>query len=272
MTKLGKGLSALISDEPDVNERLLKLSQIRPGKFQHRNDFAEDKLHELAESIKSNGVVQPILVRKSDEGYDLIAGERRWRASAIAGLDQIPVVILEADDKTALQVSIIENIQRDDFNLIEEAQGYKHLLDEFSYTQEELSKVVGKSRSHITNCLRILTLPETIQNMIIAKRLTMGHARALIGIDDNIDIAEQIIKKELNVRQVEDLIKKRKKPEKTEAKDEDIILLEKTLSAKIGVNLKVQINDNKKNGSVIMRFNNLDELRCILDKLKALIK
>ena len=280
MNKLGRGLSALIPDKndkkiPHQKQNIkLNLSDIHPGKFQHRVDFKDEKLQELADSIRSNGVIQPILVRKRKnlQGYEIIAGERRWRASSIAGLEDIPAIILEVSDKTALEVSIIENIQRDDFNVIEEAHGYKNLIDEFCYKQEELAKVVGKSRSHIANCIRILSLPDEIQQLLIKGSLTMGHARVLVGVENNIVIARHIVERSLNVRQTEALKKGKKINIREESRDEDIILLEKTMSEKIGLDLKVQINDNKKNGAVIMRFNNLEELRSILEKLKVLIK
>ena len=272
MNKLGKNLSALITDENGFSyheHKKIRLDALTPSKFQHRTFFSDEKLQELSTSIKKNGVIQPIIVRrkkKSDE-YEIIAGERRTRASKIAGLQGIPAIIINVPDKIALEISIIENIQRDDLNVIEEANSYKNLIDEFNYLQEELSKIVGKSRSHITNCLRILSLPDDIKDLVIKRHISKGHARALIGVTNAIDIANKIVKKSLSVRQTESLIKKLNGTGTKEdnKKSKDIICLEEKISSKLG--LEVKINDYNKNSSVVIKFNDLPELNLILKKL-----
>lgn len=270
--KLGKGLSALIPNR--VNDFYQKqennkidLLNIHPGKFQSRTVFEDVKLKELSESIKSNGVIQPILVRKNTtlSGYEIIAGERRWRASKMADLKEIPAMVLEINDKKAMEVAIIENIQRDNLTIIEEAEGYKNLIDEFCYTQEDLAKIIGKSRSHISNCIRVLSLPTEIKELTRQGLLSMGHARSLIGVKNAIDIANQVVKKSLSVRQVEELVKKCNKEKSIINKNPDIVLLEKNISKKLG--LAVKINDSKGNSTVVIKFNTLDDLDCILKKL-----
>ncbi len=278
MNKLGMGLSTLIPNKEDEiykkgNERKVRLSFLYPSKFQTRKNFKDDKLQELSDSIKSNGVIQPIIIRKREKDkYEIIAGERRWRASKIAGLDEIPAIVVDVDDEKALEISIIENVQRDDLNVLEEAIGYQNLISNFNYLQDDISKIVGKSRSHISNCMRILSLSEEIKDLIRKDFLSMGHARALVGVENATEFAKHIIQKSLNVRQTESLVKKGKKKiksvssvDKEEKKSEDIIVLEKRLSTKLG--LEVTIHDNKKDGFVAIKFKNLSELETILRKL-----
>ena len=272
MNKLGKGLSTLVPDNVDcIHETTtyLKIKDLYPGKFQHRKFFDDEKLYELSLSIKTNGVIQPIIVRKNFDldGYEIIAGERRTRAAEIAGLSEIPALIVEIDDKKALEMSIIENIQRDDLNVIEEAQGYKNLISEFGFLQDELSEVVGKSRSHITNCLRILSLPDEIKLFLKKGFLSMGHARALVGVKNPVEMANKIIRKALSVRQTESLVKNFSEKGPRQEKDRDIILLEEQISSKLG--MEVKINDNKKVGAVVISFRNLNELNFILKKLSS---
>lgn len=287
---LGKGLSALISteeDEGDImtmeneshNQQELPLNKLQAGKGQPRGYFEESKLEELSESIKKNGVLQPILVRKlpDKDSYEIIAGERRFRAAKMAGLQNIPAIIKDSTDREALEIALIENIQRENLTPIEEAEGYKKLQDELGYTQEQLSGVLGKSRSHIANMLRLLSLPSAVKDMVNAGLLSMGHARVLVGMDNAQALAEKIVNEGLNVREAEKLTKKPsldredqskknlfKQPTHKE-KDEDLVSLENSLSESIG--LKVVIEDGAKGGRVILHFNNLAELDKILQRV-----
>jgi len=288
---LGKGLSALLSgnddDNSDVGENMqpyqMSLTLMRPGSSQPRERFEEDSLLELSESIRKNGVLQPILVRKNAEGeyFEIIAGERRFRAAKLAGLQSVPVIVRDFNDAQSLEVALIENIQRENLTPIEEADGYKRLQEEFNYTQEQLGGVLGKSRSHVSNMLRLLTLPQPVKDMLSSGAITMGHARVLVGVENPQAIAERIISEELNVRDVEKLAagsghagggakgkkiypKKNSDSLKTN-KDEDLLALERSLSESIG--LKVAVEDSNDGGKVILYFNNLTELDKILQKL-----
>lgn len=310
---LGKGLEALISeiqndvlaDEEqniesseqssalkDSSELTLAIDLIEPGPFQPRKYFDPDSLKELSESIRRSGLIQPIIVSsmKANGKHAIIAGERRWRASKIAGLNTIPAIIKDISDREAFEVALIENIQRKDLNVVEEAEGYKKLIDNFSYTQEELASVVGKSRSHITNLLRILTLPDPVKEQLSEEAISMGHARALIMAKDPSEASELVVKKGLNVRQTEALIKrlnkgddntvKQSKPKKKIAseitthpivnsstldKDDDVLQLERMLSNDLG--LDVVINDSPNGGKVEIKFFNLEDLDKILQRL-----
>src|SRR6056300_917488 len=208
---LGRGLSSLIGEtkvEPQTNK--IQISDLVPNKYQPRKLFDENNLEDLANSIKERGMIQPIIVRKSNDDkskYEIIAGERRWLAAQRAGLHEVPVVITEADDLKSLEFAIVENVQRHDLNPLEEAQGYQRLINEFSYDQEKVSKFIGKSRSHVTNCLRILSLPDEVLKLIEDKKLTAGHAKILVGLDNSIFVANKIIEKNLSVRQAESLVK-----------------------------------------------------------------
>ena len=270
---LGRGLSSLIGEtkvEPKTNK--LSLSDIVPNKFQPRKNFDEDNLDDLTNSIKERGVIQPIIVRKSgsdNSKYQIIAGERRWLAARKAGLHEIPVVVTEADDLKSLEFAIVENVQRHDLNPLEEAQGYKRLIDEFNYDQEKVSKFIGKSRSYITNSLRLLNLPKSVLDLVELKKITAGHAKILVGLDNALFIANKIIDKKLSVRQTENFVKVFKKTNKkiNFSKDPNIIDLERSISDKIG--LTVSIKNNKRNkGLISFSFQDLDQLNKIIELIK----
>ena len=271
---LGRGLSSLIGEtKVETTTNKLALSDIEPNKFQPRKDFDKENLEDLTNSIKERGVIQPIIVRKSSSDnskFEIIAGERRWLAARQAGLHSIPVVVTEADDLKSLEFAIVENVQRHDLNPLEEALGYKRLIDEFSYDQEKVSKFIGKSRSYITNSLRLLNLPKEILNYLEEKKLTSGHAKILVGLDNALFIANKIIEKKLSVRQAENFVKifKKKPSLKKNLKDPNIRNLEMSLSEKIGLN--VEIKNNKKNkGSIIFSYHDLDQLNKIIDIIKT---
>ena len=271
---LGRGLSSLIGEtKVDIQKNKISISDIVPNKFQPRKIFNEDNLNDLTQSIKERGILQPIIVRKSsDDNYkfEIIAGERRWLAAQRANLHEVPVVITEADDLRSLEFAIVENVQRHDLNPLEEAQGYKRLIDEFSYDQEKVSKFIGKSRSHITNSLRILTLPVEVIKLIEAQKLTAGHAKILVGLENASFVANKIIEKKLSVRQAENFVKifknKRQRPNKS--KDANIKDLELSVSDKVGLNVVIQNNKNNK-GKVIFEYKDLDQLNKILDIIKS---
>ena len=279
---LGRGLEALLGDDDlnfdiDISDnekgiKTLKISELKAGKFQPRTEFNESQINALANSIKEKGVLQPILVRKIDSGYEIVAGERRYRAAQIAGLTEIPVIEKQISDNEALEIALIENIVRQNLNDIEEAMGLASLIDKFSYTQEKLSQVIGKSRSYIANSLRLLTLPEEIKQLLKDKKLSAGHARALIGCKNAIVLAQKIIKEGLNVRQTEDLVSKAKNNIKQDVKpkkvvDEELFQIEKNLTQKIG--LKVQIKTGKSGkGKVVLNYKDLSELENIINKLE----
>ncbi|MFV9876061.1 MAG: ParB/RepB/Spo0J family partition protein [Rickettsiales endosymbiont of Dermacentor nuttalli] len=271
---LGRGLSALISENVDSNDHYLEdniaIEMIMASKSQPRQVFSEAHILELAESIKNNGVIVPIIVRfsKSHNKYEIIAGERRWRAAKVVGLAKIPAIIREVEDKQALEIALIENVQRQDLTVLEEAEGYKKLIEEFNYTQEKLSEIIGKSRSHIANLLRLLTLPDNIKDMINKGELSMGHARAIMSAEDMNSTAQEVVKNKLNVRQTESLVKKESKPlEKKYNSDhnEDIIKLEETVSQTLG--MKITIEDSPNGGKVTVYFQDLTQLDTILQRL-----
>jgi len=271
---LGRGLSSLIGEtkiEPQKNQ--LSISDLIPNKYQPRKNFDEVSLDELTNSIKERGVIQPIVVRKSNDNtakYEIIAGERRWLAAQKAGLHNVPVVITEADDLKSLEFAIVENVQRHDLNALEEAQGYKRLIDEFSYDQEKVSKFIGKSRSHITNSLRLLSLPNDVMKLVEKQKLSAGHAKILVGLENASFVANKIIEKKLSVRQAENFVKifKIKKNKLTDRKDPNIRDLENTLSDKIG--LSVVIKNNKQNkGTITFSYKEIDQLNKIIDIIKS---
>ncbi len=290
---LGKGLSALIDDDVSQNndtistenKNLIPINSLIPNRFQPRITFNEEAIKELAESIKKNGILQPILVRttKNTQGYEIIAGERRFRAAKLVGLEQVPVIVKEISDQEALEIALIENIQREDLSPIEEALAYKSLQVEFNYKQEDLSKIMGKSRSHITNSLRLLTLPDSVQDLIDKRIISASHARALIGTSNPEILARQIIDQGLNVRETEKLAvghghagggAKGKKTNtlnqaspQHRSQDDDLLALEQNLSEKMG--LKVTIEDSSEGGRVILYFNNLTELDKIMQKMSS---
>ena len=283
---LGKGLTSLFGDFTPANNEAVKaisnvtekvlIHLIKPNPYQPRKDFNENLLAELAESIKQQGIIQPILVRKKGpENYEIIAGERRWRAAQLAKVHEVPVVVINLDDKKTLEFALLENIQRSDLNGLEEATGYENLIKVYSYSQETLSKILGKSRSHIANTLRLTTLPDEIKKMISGGLLTAGHGRALVNIPDNIKLAKIIIEKNLSVRQAEFLVKKepifglkKDKLSKDLNKDSNSRSLENELSLQMGISVKI---NNKKNNSGEIKFSykNLEQLNKIISVLKA---
>tara|TARA_B100002052_G_scaffold285498_1_gene298384 strand:+ start:68 stop:910 length:843 start_codon:yes stop_codon:yes gene_type:complete len=271
---LGRGLSSLIGEtkvEPEKNR--ISISDLVPNKYQPRKIFDETSLEELTNSIKERGMIQPIIVRRSNNHkskFEIIAGERRWLAAQRAGLHNVPVVVTEVDDLKSLEFAIVENVQRHDLNPLEEAQGYKSLIDDFSYDQEKVSKFIGKSRSHITNSLRLLTLPDDVIRLIETQKLTAGHAKILVGLDNASFAAAKIIEKKLSVRQAENFVKifKDKKQKSKISKDTNIIALELSVSNKIGLN--VQIQNNKRNkGKISFEYKDLDQLNKIIDIIKS---
>ncbi len=270
---LGRGLSSLIGEtkvEQATNK--LSISDLYPNKFQPRKIFDEDSLIDLEKSIKERGIIQPIIVRKSNEQskYEIIAGERRWLAAQKAGLHEVPVVVTEADDLKSLEFAIVENVQRNDLNPLEEAQGYQRLINDFSYDQEKVSKFIGKSRSYITNCLRILTLPSDVLNLIETKKLSTGHAKILVGLQNASFVAQKIIEKKLSVRQSENFVKifKKKKSFYIKSNDPNIQNLEKSISDKIGLN--VSIKNNKKNkGTITFMYHDIEQLNKIIEIIKS---
>ena len=269
---LGRGLSSLIGESKiEVKTNKLPLSDIVPNKFQPRKIFEEENLQDLTNSIKERGVIQPIVVRKSNSDnskYEIIAGERRWLAARKAGLHDIPVVVIDADDLKSLEYAIVENVQRHDLNPLEEAQGYKKLIDEFSYDQDKVSKFIGKSRSYITNSLRMLNLPADVLSYVEKRKITFGHAKILVGLDNASFIANKIIDKKLSVRQSENLVRLLKKSKKINSnKDPDIKNLEENISNKIGLN--VSIKNNKRNkGSITISFHDSDQLNRLIQVIK----
>ena len=271
---LGRGLSSLIGETKVENKtNNISLADIVPNKYQPRKNFEEENLEDLTNSIKERGVIQPIIVRKlnaNNSKFEIIAGERRWLAARKAGLHEIPVVITEADDLKSLEFAIVENVQRHDLNPLEEAQGYKRLIDEFSYDQEKVSKFIGKSRSYITNTLRLLNLPSEVLKQVEEKKISAGHAKILVGLDNAEFIANKIIEKKLSVRQAENFVKIfKKKPNSIKiVKDPNITSLEQSISDKIGLN--VSIKNNKRNkGTITLSYHDIDQLNKIIDIIKA---
>ena len=271
---LGRGLSSLIGEtkvESKINK--LSLSEIIPNKYQPRKNFDDESLNDLTNSIKERGVIQPIIVRKSSNDnskYEIIAGERRWLAARKAGLHDIPVVLTDVDDLKSLEFAIVENVQRHDLNPLEEAQGYKKLIDEFSYDQEKVSKFIGKSRSYITNSLRILTLSNEVIKLIETNKLSTGHAKILVGLDNASFVANKIIENKLSVRQAENFVQlfKKKRQKSKITKDTNIIALELSVLNKIGLN--VEIKNNKRNkGKISFEYKDLDQLNKIIDIIKS---
>jgi len=271
---LGRGLSSLIGEtKVEVQNNQLLVSDMIPNKYQPRKNFDEANLEDLTNSIKERGMIQPIIVRKSDNEnskFEIIAGERRWLAAQRAGMHNVPVVITEADDLKSLEFAIVENVQRHDLNPLEEAQGYKRLIDEFSYDQEKVSKFIGKSRTYITNSLRILTLPDEVIKLIESKKLSTGHAKILVGLDNAIFVANKIIENKLSVRQAENFVQlfKKKRQKSKITKDTNIIALELSVSNKIGLNVEIQNNARNK-GKISFEYKDLDQLNKIIDIIKS---
>ena len=271
---LGRGLSSLIGEtKVESKKNQLSLSDLVPNRYQPRKIFDERNLEDLTNSIKERGMIQPIIVRKSTQDmskFEIIAGERRWLAAQKAGLHTVPVVITEADDLKSLEFAIVENVQRHDLNPLEEAQGYKRLIDDFSYDQEKVSKFIGKSRSHITNSLRLLTLPDDVIKLIETQKLTAGHAKILVGLENASFVARKIIEKKLSVRQAENFVKffKNKKQKSSPTKNTNIIALELSISNKIGLNVDIQ-NTKSNKGKISFEYKDLDQLNKIIDIIKS---
>ncbi len=268
---LGRGLSSLIGDTKSASKNnKVSVSDLIRNRYQPRKTFDEESLEELTNSIKSRGIIQPIIARPSSGNkYEIIAGERRWLAAQRAGLHEVPVVVVDADDKKALEFGIVENVQRHDLNSIEEAEGYKRLIDEFSYDQDQVAKFIGKSRSHITNSLRLLTLSSYITDLIKTNKISPGHAKILVGLSNSDQIAKKIIKKNLSVRQTENLVRFYKSPTKSikTSKDPNIKRIETDLMEKIG--LKTHIVNKKNNkGSVTFDYRDLDQLNRLIEVIK----
>ena len=287
---LGRGLEALLGDdelnfddakdvESFVNNTVFKadnaneinVSDITPCSFQPRTNFDEDALRSLSDSIKEKGVLQPLLVRRRNGKYEIIAGERRWRAAQMAGLKKVPVVIKDLTDQETLEIALIENLQRENLSAIEEAEGLNRLMQEYSYTQDVLGKVIGKSRSYIANSLRLLGLPAEVQKMVRENRLSAGHARTLVGLPNAVDIAKKILAKGLSVRQTEQLIadlkNKKSHPSLEKIIDTDLKKIMADLERKLNLKVKINAGQNGK-GSVTLKYNNPAELSSILDILE----
>ena len=270
---LGRGLSSLIGDSKiETNINKLSISDLVRNKNQPRKLFDKDSLEGLTNSIKERGIIQPIIVRRSQDQsakYEIIAGERRWLAAQNAGLHEIPVVITEADDLKSLEFAIVENVQRIDLNVIEEAQGYQRLINDFSYDQNKVAQFIGKSRSHVSNCLRLLNLPNEVVDLIKSNKLSQGHAKILVGLENAFFLAKKIIEKQLSVRQSESLVKifKTKKVSKFKVKDPNLKHLELTLADKIGLNVLIKNNKNNA-GSITLEYKNLEQLNKLIEVIK----
>ena len=271
---LGRGLSSLIGEtKVELQKNQIPISDLVPNKYQPRKSFDESNLEDLTNSIKERGMIQPIIVRKSsneNSKFEIIAGERRWIAAQRAGLHNVPVVITEADDLKSLEFAIVENVQRHDLNPLEEAQGYKRLIDDFSYDQEKVSKFIGKSRSYISNSLRILSLPDDVIKLIEKQKLTAGHAKILVGLENATFVANKIIEKKLSVRQTENFVQlfKGKKQRSKVTKDANILALELSVSNKIGLNVDIQ-NNKRNKGKISFEYKDLDQLNKIIDIIKS---
>jgi ParB family chromosome partitioning protein len=271
---LGRGLSSLIGEaKVEININKVSISDLISSKFQPRKIFDEDSLQDLTSSIKERGIIQPIIVRKSSDDsskYEIIAGERRWLAAQKAGLHEVPVVITNVDDLKSLEFAIVENVQRKDLNAIEEARGYQRLIEEFSYDQEKVSQFIGKSRSHIANFLRLLSLPEKVLKLIETKKLTPGHAKILGGLENAEFVANKIVEKNLSVREAENFVKifKIKKKSLKNTKDINLQNLESSITEKIGLNVFIK---NKKNntGTLVLEYKDLDQLNKIIEIIKS---
>ena len=270
---LGRGLSSLIGDSEKIDDKKnVSISSLIRNKYQPRKKFDEVSLEELTNSIRERGIIQPIIVRPSsdiEDKFEIIAGERRWQAAQYAGLHEVPVVVINVDNLKSLEFAIVENVQRKDLNPIEEAEGYKRLIDEFSYDQDKVSKFIGKSRAYISNCLRLLSLPQEIIELIIEEKLSQGHAKILVGLDNAVLLAKKIILKKLSVRQAENLVRIMKSSSNSsrKKKDPNITSLEEELTDKIG--MRVFVNNRRNNsGTISLEYKGADQL----DRLVEIIK
>ena len=277
---LGRGLNALLGEEPEAKSdsghlkgsRLVPVERLYPGRYQPRHSIDEELIEELAQSVRENGIIQPLLVRRHPEqkdAFEIIAGERRWRAAQMAKVHEVPVIIRDLNDQKSLEMGLVENLQRQDLSPLEEADGYQRLMDEFSHTQEVLAKTVGKSRSHVANMIRLLGLPEPVKKMLDSENLSAGHARALLNAPNPLEVARQVVKKGLNVRQTERLVKKEQRqkeaPPKPDQKDVDTLALERDLANLLG--LKVGIKFKGGGGSLTVHYDSLEQLDDILLRL-----
>lgn len=275
---LGRGLDALLANDDEAldsegTQRMLNVAQLQPGKYQPRSHMDEAALQTLADSIKNQGIMQPILVREvAEDKFEIIAGERRWRASQMAGLTQVPVLVRDIADESALAMALIENIQRENLNPLEEAQGIKRLIDEFAMTHEQAAEAVGRSRAAVSNILRLLSLSHGVQELLMQNKLDMGHARALIGLEaaQQIMLANKIVQQQLSVRDVENLVKKlnaeaQVKPHKITV-NRDVLTLQNSLSEKIGASVSISANANG-SGTLKINYSNLDQLDEIIKKM-----
>ena len=276
-SRLGRGLASLIGDPvlaqpklpPEGEQRVVPIDQVRGGKLNPRREFKEQDLAELTDSIRQKGLIQPLVVRpdRISGGYEIVAGERRWRASQQAGLHVIPVIVRELNDQEVLELAIIENVQRADLNAIEEASGYRELIERFGYTQDKLAEVIGKSRSHLANTLRLLKLPDAVQGMVQEGRLTAGHARALVGRDDAEALAQRIIERDMNVREVEALVQNAdKEPTRRREKDADSMAFEKELTDTLGLKVEIKRGSGE-SGLLVIKYGNFDQLDYIRMRL-----
>ena len=271
---LGRGLSSLIGDvDPKVVKNKISISSIVKNKLQPRKNFDKEKMYELTNSIRERGIIQPIIVRKSfdqSDKYEIIAGERRWQAAQNAGLHEVPVFEIEADNLKSLEFAIVENVQRSDLNPIEEAKGYKKLIDEFNYDQDKVSKFIGKSRAHVTNCIRLLSLPDEVILLIEENKISQGHAKVLVGLDNAHFLAKKIIEKKLSVRQAENLVRALRsyKGKNKTIKSPNIASLETSIEEKTGI--KVFIRNKKNNsGQVTFEYKDMDQLSRLIMIIKA---
>ena len=271
---LGRGLSSLIGEtKTEININKVSISELQSNKFQPRKIFDEESLQGLTSSIKERGIIQPIIVRKSSDDsykYEIIAGERRWLAAQKAGLHEVPIVVTNADDLKSLEFAIVENVQRNDLNAIEEARGYQRLIEEFSYDQEKVAQFIGKSRSHIANSLRLLSLPAAILQLIETKKLSPGHAKILVGLNNVEFVANKIIEKKLSVRQAEYFIKifKVKKQSPKLSKNANIKALEHSITEKVGLNVFIK-NKKDNTGTLTLEYKDLDQLNKIIEIIKS---
>jgi ParB family chromosome partitioning protein len=281
---LGRGLSALLGEDTEDyaqldrlrTSRTVAIHLLRPSPFQPRRHMQEAELADLAQSIAAKGVLQPLLVRRiadDPQAFEIVAGERRWRAAQMAQLHEVPIVIKELSDREALEIALIENLQRQDLTALEEAQGYRRLMDDFEHTQDALARAIGKSRSHVANTLRLLSLPDSVKRLLDDGSLSAGHARTLVGVEDADALAEQIVKRGLNVRQTERLIAQHRsqpaaasEPEPAPAKDADTLALERDLSALLG--LKAEIRFKRGGGALVLHYSTLEQLDELLHRLR----
>ena len=270
---LGRGLSSLIGDsELSDGKSKISVSSIVRNKYQPRKKFDKESLEELTNSIKERGMIQPIVVRRSedqDEKYEIVAGERRWQAAQNAGLHEVPAIIIKADNLKSLEFAIIENVQRKDLNSIEEAEGYKRLIDDFRYDHEKVARFIGKSRAHISNCLRLLSLPKEVIELIVEEKISQGHAKILVGLENALLLAKKVISKKLSVRQTENLVRliKSKNNYLTKRKDSNILSIEEELSNKIG--MRVFVNNKRNNtGTISVEYKAVDQLDRLVEVIK----